>query len=379
VRWLLVIFVACAAPAPPPPTLTKPPVVAPPPPAPITCADVAVILRGKVLDERDAGPMKEEAIAKACLHDKWSAEVIDCAGSSTTALACLDKLDEKQRTAYRVRIARWNDAFPEESLDEESPEDAPVDHIACADALGDVSQYPPALALKGGDRELAIAMRRGQLLVQCSAWPYEVRQCFRANKLPERCNALLDPRHQQALAVALAEIDALFAKMAAQKPAAFTCKKVVEAHYGDARWKGILDGMKPAERKKIIAKSRALMLKVCADDVWSPSLRSCVVADGGGRCFEAAGITALTWAWPPSAIPVRTGIAECDAYGDTLRALTRCAQIPKSAVQQMLDNFQASAPGLANMTAAQRTAAGQSCAQSDSSIRQSARSLGCTI
>ena len=375
--------VACGAqPAPPAPrTLTKTPVVAPPPPAPITCGDVAVILRGKVEDERAAGPMKEVAIAKACLHDKWSTEIVDCVGSTTNTKGCLDKLDSKQRAAYRERLARWNDTFPDEALDEEAVDEDHLDFVACAKAVGDASQYAPVLTLGGEDRELATALRRHHILALCEDWSMEARRCFEQLKAPERCRTLLEPDQKQDLVDRLAEVDVLMAKVAvvAKKPASFACKQVVGFHYADARWKGKLDAMKPPERRKLIAESRALMLKACTDDRWRASLRSCLVAQGGEQCFVAAGIGALTWGFPASAIPIKTGIPECDAYGDALRALASCTAIPNGAAQTMLDGFQRIAPTYANMGAAERTAAAKSCAQSDAAIRQSARSLGCTI
>jgi hypothetical protein len=306
------------------------------------------------------------------LHDKWPAEVLDCVGGTPNAKTCLDKLAPAQRKSYRERIGRWNDAFPEEVLDDEVMENL-VDFVDCANAVGDASQYAPVLTLKGEERELAIAMRRMRLLALCEDWSTEARRCFQDIKQPERCRTQLEPDQKQAVIDRLAEVDAMMAKVAATKPPA--CKKLVEVHYADARWKGKLDALKPADKKKIIAESRVAMVKACTAEQWSATLRSCIAADGGGACFAKAG----TWGFPPSAIPVKTGIAECDAYGDALRALTTCNQIPRQAVQQMLDAYQQMAPNYANTSAAERTAAAKSCAQADSAIRQSARALGCTI
>ncbi|MDQ3336312.1 MAG: hypothetical protein M4D80_14180 [Myxococcota bacterium] len=373
-RWLAAVLVAAcgARPAPPAPAPAKVAVVAPPAPAPITCGDAGVILRGKVEDDRDAGPMKEEAIAKACLHDKWPAEVLDCVGSTPNAKTCLDKLASAQRKAYRERIARWNDAFPEEVLDDETLENL-VDFVDCANAVGDPSQYAPVLTLEGEDRELAITMRRTRLLVLCEDWSTDARRCFQDVKQPERCRTLLEPDQKRDVIDRIAEVDAVMAKVAATKPP--TCKKLVEVHYADARWKGKLEALPPADKKKVIAESRTAMVKACTDERWSGTLRSCIAADGGGACFAKAG----SWGVPPSAIAVKTGIPDCDAYGDALRALTTCNQIPRQAVQAMLDAYQQMAPSYANSSAAERTAAAKICSQADSAIRQSARSLGCTI
>jgi hypothetical protein len=372
VRWLVVLLAACGAtPAPAPPAPAKPVVVAPAPPAAVTCGDAGVILRGRVGDERAAGPMKEEAIAKACLHDKWPAEVLACVGGAN-AKSCLDKLTPAQRKSYRARIARWNDEFPDEELDDETMENL-VDFVDCGNAIGDASQYVPVLTLKGEERELAIAMRRKRLLALCEDWSTEARRCFQDVKQPERCRTQLEPDQKRALVDRLAEVDALMAKIAATKPP--VCKKLVDAHYADARWKGKLEALKPAERKKVIAASRTAMVKACTDEKWSVTVRSCVAADAGNGCFVTHG----AWGFPPNAIPIKTGIPECDLYGDVLRALVQCNQIPKPAVQAMLDAYQQTAAGYANMSAAERTTAARSCSQADSAIRQSARSLGCTI
>ena len=366
--------VACgASPAPaPPPPAPKPIVVTPTPPAPVTCGDAGVILRGTVDDDREAGPMKEAAIARACLHDQWPAEVLACTGSTPKPKSCLDKLSPAQRKAYRERIARWNDAFPDEELDDETMENL-VDFVDCPNAVGDASQYAPVLTRKGEERELAIVMRRKRLLALCEDWSTEARRCFQDLKQPEHCRTLLEPDQKQALVDRLAEVDALMAKVAATKPP--VCKKLVAAHYADARWKGKLEAMKAADRKKLIAASRTAMVKACTDERWSATLRSCIAADGGNECFVATG----AWGFPPSAIPVKTGIPECDTYGDALRVLAQCNQIPKPAVQAMLDAYQQSAAVYASATAAERAAAALACSQADSAIRQSARSLGCTI
>lgn len=379
-RWFVVVLVAaCGAQrAPAPVVVTKQPSLASRPPAPITCADVAVILRGRVADERAAGPMKEEAIAKACLHDKWSQDVIDCAGSTPSAKRCLARLDAKQRSALAMRLGDWNEEFPDETFDDPRLDEDFVDFVDCTKAIGDASRYAPVLTQTGEARELAVAMRRHQLLALCEGWLTEHRLCFeREQDDPDGCRMVLPPAWRQAIVDRLAEVDAVMAKVAATKPP--TCQRVVAFHYADARWKDKLAAMKAAARKKIIAESRARMRKACTDESWTASLRSCIVAQGGDHCFHAASITPATWGFPASGIPVKTGIPECDAYGDALRALASCKQIPRQAVQTMLDQYQEAVPTFAIMSAAQRTAAARSCTHADAAIRQSARSLGCTI
>ena len=379
-RWLVVLLVACSAAPAATRTAAPPPVEAVSPPAAITCADAAVILRGKVTDERTAGPMKEEAIAKSCLHDKWSAEIVDCIGGTANAYACLDKLEQAQRAALRERLERWNDAFPDEVLDDAEDKVVDEDHldyVDCAKAVGDPSQYAPVVTLKGEERDLSRALRKNHILALCEDWSTEARRCFEQQTAPERCRTLLEPDQKQALFDRIAEVDALMAKIAAAKAPA--CKKVVEVHYADAHWKGKLGAMKPGEKKKIIVESRKKMGESCTTDKWNASVRGCIVLGGGDACFVAAGMSAYTWGFPPTGIAIKTGIPECDAYADALRALVSCTQIPRQAAQTMLDAYQQTASALANLPAAQRTAAANSCQQADSAIRQSARSLGCTI
>jgi hypothetical protein len=376
VRWLVLVVVACSAPPAAPVARPIKTIVKAAPPAPVTCGDAGVILRGHVEDDRAAGPMKEAAIAQACLHDAWPAAVLACIGGTALPKACLAQLAEPQRVAYHAKLGHWADDFPDEQLDEESPDDE-VKFVDCATAVGDASQYAPVLAQKGEERELAVALRRRHLLALCEDWSTEARRCFDEVKKPESCRVLLEPDQQQDLIDRLGDVEVLMSKIGAAKTPA--CKRVVEVHYADARWKGKLDAMKPGEKKKIVIESRKRMLEACVADKWTGGVRSCITVGGGDACFIAAGMSVQTWGFPPSAIPIKTGIPACDAYADALRALAGCNQIPRQAAQTMLDAYQQTAAAMANMTGATRTAAASSCKQADSAIRQSAQSLGCTI
>src|SRR5687768_12145224 len=125
-RLVLVLVAACGSQPAPPPAPIAPP--APPrvvgPPAPVTCGEVGVLLRGSVKDERNAGPMKEAAIARACLHDKWSREVIDCVGATADPRPCIEKLAKEQRAAYDKKLLAWADSFPGEDVDVDEIDDA---------------------------------------------------------------------------------------------------------------------------------------------------------------------------------------------------------------------------------------------------------------
>jgi hypothetical protein len=327
-------------------------------------------LRGTVADEVNAGPMKEEAIARACFHDHWTQAVIDCVGTDAKPAACLDKLEEDQNLAYREKLRSWNDEFPDEKLDlPDEPE--PEKPLECAFVIGDLAQYVK-LALKSADRELAIAMRRSVLLPLCDDWSAEARKCFATQVMPSNCATKLEPDQATELHDKMLDIDHLFDRIATA--GAQTCDKVVKVHYADDKWK-----LKSKDRKRLITESRARMVKACADEQWSEALRGCIVIEDSDRCWLAAGITTGTWGYPASGIPIKTGVAECDAYGDTLRALAACTQIPKQAAQTMLDNFKVMADGLTNIGAGKRIEAANSCKASEKAIRQSASSLGCTI
>ena len=374
---MLAVVAACGAQpvqAPVPAKQAKP--VTTKPAAPVTCSDAAVILRGTVADERNAGPMKEEAIAKSCHFDHWSSEMLTCIGSSPKPKTCLDKLSAEQRGSYRRRMATWNESFPDEVNDDVADDKDQLDYVDCGDGIGDVSQYSPVLNLKGTDKELALAMRRNAVLALCEDWSTDVRRCFERKESSERCRKMLEQDQQQDVTDRLAEIDALMTKIGTTKA---DCKKVVDVHYSDPRWHGKLMAFKPADKTKVKTQARALMVKTCVDEKWSDSLRGCIVANGGDACFVASGITAATWGFPPSGLPIKTGIAECDAYADTMRALLTCTSIPRQAAQAMLDTHQQAVPRYINMPAAERRQAASSCAQADAAIRQSAKSLGCAI
>src|SRR5512140_1018535 len=79
--------------------------------APATCADIGVILRGRVDGGDDAGRAREAAIANACEIDHWSAQVVDCVATERKPDPCLDKLSEKQRGSYNEKLAAWSDQY----------------------------------------------------------------------------------------------------------------------------------------------------------------------------------------------------------------------------------------------------------------------------
>lgn len=198
--------------------------------------------------------MKEAAIARACLHDKWPREVVDCVGSSVHPKPCLEKLADEQRAAYAKKLLAWVDAYPDEKLDLDAPPEPEEIDVACADGVGDVAQYTPAIT--SSRRALAIALRKQRVLELCEDWEMSVRACFQAGKPPAMCRRLLDPDQEQELADKLDEVDALLAKAVKAPPCS-----------------------------ALKAKKR------CVDEKWSDDLRACLGAGGGDACFEATGVT----------------------------------------------------------------------------------------
>ncbi|MBA3397357.1 MAG: hypothetical protein H0T89_32320 [Deltaproteobacteria bacterium] len=354
----------------------------------MSCGDVGVILRGRITDEDHAGPAKEAAIARACLHDGWAPEVLECIGTShgpTDPTSCLDRLGPEQRASFHKKLAVWNDEFPDEDMpDGDDDADADVDFVECSHGIGNVGTYAPPITRIGEDRDLEVALRSRAVLALCDDWSTEARRCFGSGGPPATCRTLLEPDQARALADKLTELEKLMTKVAAAKakPGRIHCTQVVAAHYGDKAWQGKLDALKPAQKRQLVTQSRARMTKACTADKWPANLRACVIAAGptaDTACFVASGVRPALWGYPASGIAVKTGIPECDAYGEALAALSACPAVPSAATVSLLEAYHASAAALAATPPADRPVKAAECKRSDAAIRQSASALGCTI
>jgi hypothetical protein len=387
---LLLLAAACAKPA----ALVAP--VAPPPapapqPAAVTCGDAGVLLRGSVEDQKQAGPAKEAAIARTCRLEKWSAEMLQCVGEKPEAEPCLEKLTPPQRTAYNDALVAWNDAFPDESLYSERDfrDESGMDmYVDCSDAIKDVSGFAPAVTLTGDTRNFVLELRKDALLALCEDWDTDKRTCFRdlaaSGTAPntaavEACRAQLEPAQAKAVTDKLAELDRLGAKVAAlqKTPASFDCKKVVGVHYADALWKDKLTSTRGAERAKAIAESRARMTKACTDDKWPPNMRACVVAGGGETCFTS--ISSTPWSFPAAGVFVKSGIPECDAYAETMKAVEACADMPPQQRDSIKRSWSYLSAGWASTPADRRADTARGCKQIDDSVRRAVANAGCKI
>lgn len=388
---LLLLAAGCTKPAPVAPA--PPPAVAPAPapkPAQVTCADAGVLLRGTVDDQQQAGPAKEAVIARTCKHEKWSAEVLGCVGDSPAARPCLARLTPEQRTAYDDALMSWNEAYPDEMLEEvyDGSDDIMDSYIDCGDAIQDVTGFSPAVALTGDARDFILELRKEALLALCEDWSFDARACFRDLASEGRagnaaavdaCRAGLETTQGQEVTDKLAELDKLGAKVAALKKnaASHDCRKVVAAHYADAAWKGKIDAVKGAQRAKAIAESRQRMTKACTDDKWPPNMRACIVAGGGDACFTT--VSSSAWSFPAIGVFVPSGIPECDAYATTMKAVEACTALPQSQRDAIKRTWSYLNVSWASTPLERRASTATSCKSVDEAMRRAVTNAGCKI
>jgi hypothetical protein len=403
VRWLLFVLVACGAPPPPPAAKPLPVVVKPvPPPARVTCADAGVVLRGTVDDSRKAGPAKEAAIASACLFDKWSQEVLDCVGGIATAdldkhaeqsSKCLAMLSTEQRAALDTKLTAWTTTYENETwttAEDERVAAMPPD-IPCASiiTLANVSLLSPSPVQTGEELDFALQLRKHAVLAACEQWPRDIRDCVRTGVAFDTCRRPLDSAQRQILSAKLAAVDAVMAKIAAAKakpPATYTCKAVVAAHYSDAAWRGKAEPPKDpkpdlkklaAERKTMIADSRRVMLDACTSESWNATLRACELVESDATCGPGTGRTIVRWGFPALGTFAKTGVPECDAYGQSTQAFLLCNQIPQATKDSVKQNYERLVQNLvSNPAFAPQLAI--SCKQGDGAVKQALSAMGCT-
>jgi len=392
-RTLLTIPIllgACSrAPAPAP--------VVPPKPAPVvsapSCGDAGVLLRGNVSGEGMVGKLKEELIAKICTTDAWDAKVLACVAGTPAPRECITKLTPRQASSYEEQLAAWRvtheqaedgaDGYEPEDLDDPPPPEED-DWVACEDSVKHTDVWLPPIVVKGTDKPFAAGLRERELVKLCNVdeWSNEVRKCLAVATANTTvvCVSQLAPALQKAITTKLVETDKLAAKalVLASKPAKVGCKQVVAAHYSDAKWRSELPEVKGAQRKQLIDDSRKRMTKACTDDSWPVAERACMVGGGGDPCFGAAG-RASRWGFPAAGVLVKTGIAECDDYGETLVKLSTCDKLPEASRGSLLESYTMAAVYWLKVSAEDRAGVASACKASVDAIRQSSASLGCTI
>lgn len=376
--WFAILVVACTKPAAPP----APPVPPPAPPPPVTqapsCDDVGPLLRGEVDDEATSGKAKEAVIIQACKDGAWSRATLACIAREPEPEDCLDRLTDDQQDGYEERIARWEDAHPGGDDDDEDDELDPADaHHACEDVISSVETWAPPVTVTGDDKDVAVALRKAALVERCDAdeWSEEAKVCLEARVQPTpTCVAMLEADQRQAISKRLAELDKVVAKAATlrKQAATHTCKKVVAAHYSDARWKPELPHVKGAERKKLIVDSRTRMREACTKESWTASVRACVVAGGGERCFDVTSPRARRWGFPASGIVTKPGIPECDAYVDAVMKLSTCASLPQESRDALLEAISQTSSAWSNVPPEGRAALATACTAARDAVQQSA-------
>jgi hypothetical protein len=307
-----------------------------------------VLLRGRVNEDKIAGPDKQAAIAGACRDEHWSAEIRECIaitagrqalrsmrleehpdaalGDEPDPASCLAQLTSGQRASYDAALAAWVQRHPGEQLGAKYGF-APL--VACD--VGDVASYGRPLPWTGEEQAFAIALRRFLAEAVCDlGWGPDERNCFhyyapRASGGAAVCFSALDDVVHGRVAGAFANADDLVTRALAIRgqAAAIDCAHVVEVHYGAGKWSRGLPMGEHASPSEIAA-SRARMAKACADERWSATLRACLVATDSLLCFRGAGMTGHAWSFPAGSPYAHTGIPECDAVGDAFRTGLAC-------------------------------------------------------
>jgi hypothetical protein len=120
------------------------------------------------------------------------------------------------------------------------------------------------------------------------------------------------------------------------------------------------------------------MAKACGDDSWSTDLRACLVANGGGVCFAAAGVVGEMWGYPAIGVFAPTGIAACDAYAREASGLMACGRLSPSAKQSLARNIQQSLERLAAQHARGGPLNADECESGRDAIREMESNLDCT-
>jgi hypothetical protein len=153
---------------------------------------------------------------------------------------------------------------------------------------------------------------------------------------------------------------------------------VVAEHYGDAAWTGKLRAdVDPATRRRLIAGSRAAMVRACSDDSWSADLRACVVAGGGDSCFTATGVVGATWGYPAIGVFVPTGVPACDAVAHEATSLLACSKLPASSKENIARSVQQSLEKLATEVREHGATVADECESLRDVIRETESNLGC--
>jgi hypothetical protein len=329
---------------------------------PVTCKDASVLLRGRVTSEdRGAGLARESAILRACEADHWDPEVLACLGTTPAGDTCIAKLTPQQHDNLQAKLDTWTSLYggSEDGADDaDAPEPRYVD---CAELVDDVASYPPALDDASSERDWQTPLRKQLVETTCntSGWSEATRECVLAARDPLAVDACLRGESSaKQLAQQLTEVDAVAGRMDEVKkhPAAISCERVVAAHYGEARWKDRLTGVK--DRRRQIAASRAALATACKVDHWSDTTRACIVVSDGQRCYAEA----MRWGYPAliaAAVPKLP--AECGMYKAAIDRLATCDSVAQSSRDAMKQAFEQAAAMWTALPAAEAKSLAPAC------------------
>jgi hypothetical protein len=303
------------------------------PPAEPTCAEVGVILRGEVTaDDEAAGPAREKTIADACETDHWPADVIRCAASTVHAEDCLDRLDDAQHASYSARIRAWSDKYEVPEVDA-----APDPGLSGEDGLHNTDSIRPPLDDNAPERTWQSELRRRELVAMCerAGWNPLTRNCLAIATTPDAADACLkaelDPAALDVFYKHLDEVAATAKALATlkQTPAKVDCKRVVEAHYADAKWHG---KGKADERKQ----SRAALLSACTTEHWDEFRRACMIVDS-----PSCAVLDLRWEYPALS-------DACGEYAVAIQRVGACEALPLTTREALKQAFEGARLGWSN-------------------------------
>lgn len=368
---LSVVLGACGGSQPAPAPAAKPaPPRAAPAPAPVTCDDAAVILT----PDGGGSEARTADLAQACKDAGWSSEILTCIGSSHQPSECV-----KGQANYMDLAQLMNVGNDDEEVDTDADAAAALE---CDQVISTVWWWPPELDDHAPERRWDLDVRRRAIVEACegTGWSDELKRCLSdatgANRPGPACLDKMDRSERDDLANKLTDIDKLAAAIdgVKKKPGATSCKKVVALHYGDAKWKTKLDGFSAADRKKMIAESRAKMNKACP--AWSDTLRGCIIAGGGELCFQTAGMGPM-WGYPASGVRVALGVPECEAYSAAIAEVVACDKLPQSSREALRNASDEVFAKVLARPKEERAAFAASCKAGADEVAQALTLLGC--
>jgi hypothetical protein len=342
------------------------------------CPRVVEKFRAEVKDQPpDEVAKVAEILGRHCAA--WPRATVECLVTAVeeNQNSCLDPLSEEQRVAFFGEI--------QNTMSPEGP--------SCKDVVFDIKDWakvPDGIA--ASDVALVTAISQPPVSTSCqSAWEDATIKCVVEKAGPPR--ACLDQQADVAKSLGddLAARDALFAAAAKYKATdkKIACKAVVEAHYGDKRWKNKMPTVAAKDRKKLIKASAAAMAAACAEEAWTPFLRGCVIAakseEQRNWCLQTDEYAGY-WGYPAQSVAPKenpvgsTGIAACDQYVALVEKLMTCPKFPADGKAGMKESLDAMKQGITPaMPEDAKAATMDACKTAIGAIRDTAKTIDCKL